>query len=199
MRERILQTNPLWSPYPDGRIREACRDIERDASFFMGGFGEEFDLPPLPAYQSENLHAITDWLDARKKSAPIDLLEEHTERMPSIAGSFVMLARDDAYRAARVRVGGLIVKDREPDATDEELIARGETVLEMGLANTEAVRVSEPYVSLELADIPSDGIPYAIGADESTTPKTAPKSSTAVRFTESENLFGAANHGGMKW
>jgi hypothetical protein len=235
MRERILQTNPLWSPYPDGRIREACRDIERDASFFMGGFGEEFDLPPLPPYEAlRNAQFI-----------PIAVGDHVGEY------GWATLRSEDEHRAARIYAGNTIVKDRLPHFTDDELeragwpvlhleeptakheAAPGEGVLlanesfianellrdelrekmqrmeeasialKLGLAATEAVRVSEPFDMLEMECIPSDGIPLPIGADESTTPKTPPKGSTAI-YTESEritwtNLLGASRHGGMDW
>jgi hypothetical protein len=42
---RIIDPNPSWSPYPIGRAAlEACRAIDRDVSFFLGGFAEE----PIP-------------------------------------------------------------------------------------------------------------------------------------------------------
>lgn len=87
-------------------------------------------------------------------------------------------------------------------------------VLEIGIANTEAVRISEPldYVELTIHDIPSDGIPLAIGADESTKPKTAPKASTPVsafdraldNYEKAKKLgdatqWGQARSEGMDW
>lgn len=41
---RTIEPNPAWSPYPIGRIVEACRSIEHDASFFLAGFD---DMPAL--------------------------------------------------------------------------------------------------------------------------------------------------------
>lgn len=174
---RIIPEPSKWSPYPEGRVVEACRDIERDASFFMG------EDPPLSWEDLKNASFIP---RGRVGEYSYEIVRDDaiTDRMP--VAPFVMLAKgehvdeDTLYRAAGVvTASGRVLKDRYG-------------VLEMGLANTEAVRVSEPYVEMTIHDLPSDGVPIAIGSDESTTPKSAPRNSVLV-FTES------AHDLGMRW
>jgi hypothetical protein len=135
MRERIIPTEPRWSPYPIGRrTEEACREIDRAVSFF----GERDQLPPLPPYEQ-----LRPWIKVH----------------------------DDTTRNIRA----------------------SDAMLEMGLAPT--ARISAECVIEELPFVPSDGVPVAIGSDETTKPREAPRSSTAI-YTESDHRIRSS---GVQW
>lgn len=165
MRNRILPEEKQWSPYAAGVLHS----IPADVSFF----DEREEGALYPEERTQRLRRAAKsmpFTDCVMGSVLASLLDK-SER------EFVERHRPDLL----IVPAGVSTLAHAKQIRTAHFVFQSDALLEMGMATTEAVRISEPYVTIELSDIPSDGIPIAIGSDESTKPREAPKSSTPIR------------------